>query len=117
MIATIICGAVLLVLITLALINTIEDGFWSDFFGGIGALILCVGLVLGFFLYLGYSKPYHEYTKEQIIQVLETTPSVGVKLAKDWNRMEHQDNNYFFRFTLREEDLIDIDYYLKGENE
>ena len=79
---------------------------------GFGLAVSSV-LIVSFLLVMGYSEPKHEFTKEEVVQTLRDNPNpVTIKLAREWNEEEHEYNNYFYRFTLRDEDSIDIDQIL-----
>lgn len=60
-------------------------------------VLMCVGF------YNGYLEPNHgNQLKENISSYQE---------AVEWNKEEQRCNNYFFRFTLRGEDLVDLGGY------
>lgn len=60
-------------------------------------VLMCAGF------YNGYLEPDHgNQLKENISTYRE---------AVEWNKEEQRCNNYFFRFTLRDEDLVDLGEY------
>lgn len=60
-------------------------------------------LVWGLGLWRGYSSPnHHGKAKEEISNHDE---------AVKWNDEEREYNTYFFRFSLRDEDLVDLGEY------
>ena len=68
----------------------------------IAGCILCFSYLIAmvFIIRLGYLPPDHgNKTIDQVLTYQE---------AVEWNNEEQQYNNYFFRFTLREEHLVDI---------
>ena len=114
MIITIIIGIAWLLSCLLCIFQIITSMMdLKDFFIALFLGTLAASLLTGITLFWGYAKLSHSFTKEEIIEVIEAVPSVGIELAYDYNHSEHAFNNYFFRFTLREEDLIDIDFYLE----
>lgn len=115
MIATIIC--IILVLLGVFLI---VDGLQSDDYRH-GEMIFCFGItttvgavaLMIISLVTGYTGPKHDFTREEVVQALKDNPnSVTIEQARKWNREEQSGNNYFFRFTLRDENLINIDQIL-----
>lgn len=81
----------------------------SSVLGPVSVLICVISLVCG------YCEPYHEQTKQRIIDSYThqvTTAREFVNDAEKYNHEEQEYNNYWCRFTLRTPDLIDIDYYI-----
>ena len=65
-------------------------------------VLMCVGF------YNGYLEPNHgSQRKEDISTYVE---------AVEWNKEEQRCNNYFFRFTLRDEDLVDLSKFEVSES-
>ena len=60
-------------------------------------VLMCVGF------YNGYREPNHGNQRKENISTYQE--------AVMWNEEEHRCNNYFFRFTLRDEDLVDLGEY------
>lgn len=109
MIATILWVNVWLTNCTLLLIQAIQNPtYFKFFFKTTGLVTMLIFGILGILLCYGYEEPQHSFTKEEIIKLIEIEPSVGIEQAIEWNQEESRYNNYFFRFTLREENLIDI---------
>lgn len=121
MIATIVCGLVIIVCIVILILDftdviwlvRTEIPFWMSVFS---LMILIFSLLLG---YKGWgSKEECELEKKTIIYLLETNLNeYSVDLAERYNRAEHFGNNYWCRFTLREDNLIDINSYLYNNKE
>lgn len=100
MIATIVIGCVLLFVLWLSIEN--QDG---EFAGGVLLLacLLSVSLIFG---YTDYGN------REEIIYKLQYEYSdETITDAENYNFRVKFGNNYWCRFSLRNEDLIDIDYY------
>lgn len=83
--------------------NTILVGLAMVFVsGGLLALSLCIGYL-----------PAHSISREEVVQALGTTPnSATIRMAEQWNDDEKRGNNYWCRFSLREENPIDINQIL-----
>lgn len=121
MVATIVCGLVIIVCIVILILD-FTDIIWLvrteiPFYALVASLmILILSLLIG---YKNWgSKEECELEKKTIIYLLETNLNeYSVGLAEDYNRAEHLSNNYWCRFTLREEDLIDIKSYLHNDKE
>ena len=60
-------------------------------------------VLMGVGLYNGYLEPDHGNQRKENITSLSQ--------AIEWNKEEHRCNNYIFRFTLREEDTIDLSLF------
>ena len=78
------------------------------------AILICgnmiVGIILFVSLFFGYKKVPNK--KEEIVYKLQYEYSdETIKEAEDYNSEVKFGNNYWCRFSLRNEDLIDIDYY------
>ena len=72
------------------------------------ALIVVAGFVIALSLVVGYGDCHH-YSREEVVYLLKTTPNEAtIDLAKEWNKEEHAGNNLWCRFTIREENPIDI---------
>ena len=71
----------------------------------IAVCILCFSylVLMGIGLYNGYIEPNHGNQRKENIKTYDE--------AVRWNDEEHRCNNYFFRFTLRDEDLVDLGEY------
>lgn len=76
-------------------------------------LLMMLSLLMAFgTVMIGYGNN-HIYKKEYIISLLEEEVNLDhINMAIRWNKEEKMSNNYWFRFTLKEEELIDINYYL-----
>lgn len=109
MLILIICSILIIVLIFLAVKFHWDFELWS----------IPLGMLIGFLtamLLNGYAGPFHHISKEQIVYLLENNPNEEtIELAKEYNCDEHMYNNYWCRFTIKDEDLIDIDYYLQKD--
>ncbi len=112
MIATILFILILIVCTIIVILDSIGKIHVDDYFGlGLAMIFGCI-----FFLaciFSGYipelQKEDIELEKDEIIYLLEEQPSqYSIELAQKYNRQEKNGNNYWCRFTLREEDLIDI---------
>lgn len=121
MIATIVCGLVIIVCIVILILDSTDVIFILrteiPFLISFASLIILI-----FSLLIGYvnwgSKEECELEKKTIIYLLETNLNeYSVDLAKKYNRAERSGNNYWCRFTLREENLIDINSYLYNNKE
>ena len=65
-------------------------------------------IAMVFIIRLGYIKPNHgNKTIDQVSTYKE---------AVEWNKEEQQYNNYFFRFTIRDEDLVDLSKFEVSES-
>ena len=60
-------------------------------------VLMCAGF------YNGYLEPNHGNQRKENISSYQE--------AVEWNKEEQRCNNYFFRFTLRDEDLVDLGEY------
>lgn len=78
--------------------------------------VAIAGCILGFsylvamvfIIRLGYLPPDHgNKTIDQVSTYQE---------AVEWNKEEQRYNNYFFRFTLRDEDLVDLSKFEVSES-
>lgn len=116
MIATIVCGLVFIVCIVILILQLNDVIYYVNddvilLLSVVSLLILSTSLICGYIP--NGSKEKCELEKNTIIFLLEQKPDENsIKLAEDYNRVEHIGNNYWCRFTLREEDLIDIKSYL-----
>ena len=100
--ATIICSILVIFVIWCAIEN--QSGAISVFGGAI------IGVILSLSLLFGYKKLPNN--KEEIICKLQYEYSdKAIKEAENYNSEVKFGNNYWCRFSLRNEDLIDIDYY------
>lgn len=110
---------VIVIVICFVILKRCQDDMFMDFPFLVFAssiLIMFFAFLLVISLMLGYCTPSHNYNKETIIYLLENEFSKeNIDLAKNYNGEEQLCNNYFFRFNLRNEDLIDIDYYLQKD--
>lgn len=121
MIATIVCGLVIIVCIVILILD-FTDVIWLirteiPFWRSVASLMILI-----FSLLIGYkswgSKEECELEKKTIIYLLETNLNeYSIDLAERYNRAEHFGNNYWCRFTLREDNLIDINSYLYNDKE
>lgn len=59
--------------------------------------------VMAVSLFKGYSLPNHNGIRKEDVSTYSQ--------ALEWNKEEHRFNSYFFRFTLRNEDLVDLGEY------
>lgn len=127
MIVTIVLGIIILVCI-IAIIKILTSASLStdsmDFIPIFVAFILACGGALILCLIDGGSikKSSYDYFEEksQIEYLLENNPSMYVvKLAEKYNNKVQDGNNYWCRFTIenRDEYLIDIDDYIKDNNQ
>ncbi len=128
MIATIVCGLIIIfciVGIAIMAYQWFESLYDDGSFSGIICAFLCVigvGIIfLVLSLMIGYynvdSDAKREFEKNEIVKMLEEGPNeYNVGLAEEHNKKEKQGNNYWCRFTLREEYLIDIKSYLYNGN-
>ncbi len=116
MIATIVFGILFTIAVCWLIIVLI-------FFGGrmrialsaLCLIIVCVSFAIS--MIFGYSHS-HSTKKEVIIYLLEKeVTKENIDLAEKYNAEEHRGNNYWCRFALRDEDLIDIDYYLRKDDD
>lgn len=65
-------------------------------------------IAMVFIIRLGYLEPDHgNKTIDQVSTYQE---------AVEWNEEEQRYNNYFFRFSLREEHLVDLSKFEVSEN-
>ncbi len=119
MIATIICSILILIVICFTIVKRYKKDIFTDFPFLVFASSILVTFFVGFLiisLMVGYCTPSHNYNKETIIYLLENDFSKeNIELANNYNGKEHYGNNYWCRFTLRNEDLIDIEYYLQKD--
>lgn len=117
MIATIVCGLVIIVCIVILILNFTDVIYYTN--DVVMKLLLFVSsLILSISLIYGYAYNSSELEKKTIIYLLETNLNeYSVDLAERYNRAEHFGNNYWCRFTLREENLIDINSYLYNDKE
>lgn len=110
MIATIVCSIVIVLLIIFTIIASKKCDF---FFTGlnIGSIFATIVLLI---VSLGFGQqPKHSLNKQTIEYLLETDLcKENLTLAENYNEEEHRGNNYWCRFKLRDEDLINIDYYI-----
>ena len=65
-------------------------------------------IAMVFILRLGYLEPDHGNTTIDQVSTY--------KEAVEWNKEEQRYNNYFFRFTLREEHLVDLSKFEVSES-
>lgn len=116
MIATIVCGLVIIVCIVILILHLNDVTYYVNedailLLSIVSLLILSTSLILGY-VHNG-SKEECESEKNTIIFLLEQKPDkYSIELAEKYNRKEHIGNNYWCRFTLKEEDTIDIYSYL-----
>lgn len=108
MIATIVGS----ILITLAIIGLIIEHYDDEtVFLAFGLIIIISVTIISLSLLMG--KPHHSFSRQYIEYLLENDLSKeNLTLAEHYNIEEHTGNNYWCRFTLRDENLIDIDYYI-----
>lgn len=66
----------------------------------------------GLCLTCGYLNPQHPVSKDAIIVLYNnsSTKYEATLLIEDWNSKETSFNNYWCRFTLRDNDLIEVNY-------
>lgn len=81
-----------------------------------GSCLMIIGLVFAIaFPIMGYAPVYHEIERDAIVSITETNPDAeALRLATKYNKEEEEFNNFFYRFSLKSEEemnLIDIDYY------
>ena len=116
MIATIVCGLIMIVCIVVIILDLTDIIYYAN--DEVASVVFIVSLfVLFTSLVYGYvstdSKEERESEKNTIIFLLEQKPDkYSIELAEKYNEKEHLGNNYWCRFTLREEDTIDIYSYL-----
>lgn len=121
MIATIVLGISLIIVITLAIILCREES--GEGIGTCAIFSIAFILVLILSLCAGESIYKQDNTKlleekEYIEYCLDSKPSLYViEQAKEYNYKVQDGNNYWCRFNIedRNEYLIDIDKYIKGE--
>lgn len=123
MIATIVCGLVIIVCIVILLLNFTNVIYYKYENAVVMKLLLALSLfILIISLIYGYvhdgSKEEHESERKTIVYLLETNLNeYTISLAERYNEAELFGNNYWCRFTLREENLIDIKSYLYNNKE
>lgn len=116
MIATIVCGLIMIACIVVIILDLTDVIYYVN--GEvISVLFVASLLVLASSLIYGYvhngSKEERESERNAIIFLLEQKPDeYSIELAEKYNGKEHLGNNYWCRFTLREENTIDIYSYL-----
>lgn len=107
MISTIL-GVVVAMLIVLFLILS-KKRIMSDDMAIAGCIVGVSYLIaMVFIIRLGYLEPDHgNKTIDQVSTYQE---------AVEWNKEEQRYNNYFFRFTLREEHIVDLSKFEESES-
>jgi hypothetical protein len=105
---TLICGSVIAVSVFFIVLSC-KHKFDDKKETAICSLYCSVfALVWGLGLWRGYSSPnHHGKVKEEISNYYE---------AVEWNDEEREYNTYFFRFTLREENIIDLSKFEESGN-
>lgn len=128
MIATIVCGLVIIVCIVAIVVGYFG---WSacpsneNWYVTICAS-LCIMWKVSICLVISLTQGYYnvdsdakrEFEKNKIVEMLEECPNDynTIILAKEHNYNEKNGNNYWCRFRLRKEYLIDIRLYLYNGN-
>lgn len=108
MVVTILGSIVIFVMVAILILshkNKVPDK--SDTFVAVLSCIIYMSII-AVSLFKGYSLPNHGGIEKEDVKTYSQ--------AVAWNEEEHRFNSYFFRFTLREENLIDLSEFEENGN-